>query len=265
MEKKRLFLSMEIVSPWPNELPEGRVLLKQDRHMTLCFIGDAHLPEVKELLETFPKPPFEIGLAGFFQKPLFLPPRRPNVAAWEIQFLEQEAELRKYQGDLVSWLRSKGLIQRKKRERFLPHATIARRPFSISEWRRDFHPLPLYGGSIHLCESLGESRYEVCWRYAIASPFIEIEQGSHTAFTLRGKSMEELHLHAELALSFRHPLLLKYVSEEKGSSIEEMIDSLNQMIARADAEIGCPFKEVRALKSVQGTELLELEIDLFLK
>lgn len=260
MENKRLFLGMEVVAPWPEELPSGRILLPEDRHVTLAFLGDTNLPQLQTLLDSFPKPPFEIGLAGYFDHPLFLPESSPHVAAWHIHWLEQEAQFFHFREEIVAWLQGYHLFPKKEKKRFVSHVTIARSPFVIHEWKHSFVKRPLFIRNIHLCESLGFSRYEVCWTYPILAPFEEKEHTADIAFVVRGKTMEQIHLHAQLALSFHDLKLLKYFSFEKVQNIDEIVQSLNRMISLADQAEGCSLKAVSYHGNVQGSDVLEWEM-----
>jgi len=238
MEIKRLFFGMQIGAPWPEELAPGRILLEEDRHMTIAFLGDVDLEKIQGMVSSFPNPSFDLGIAGIFDRPLFLPDRTPRVAAWHVQFLEQKEEFLQFQRDLVSWLNIN------EKGEFMPHVTIARSPFQISEWKNSFQKLPMYLKDIHLLESLGHSKYEIRWSFPILAPFEEIEHTADIAFRVRGKTLAQIYLHAELALSFHFPPFIRYFEEKEVRNHEEIVQALNGSIARADAEQGCPFKAV---------------------
>ena len=42
----RLFFGMEIVSPWLEQLPNGRIIETEYRHLTLAFLGETNMPEL---------------------------------------------------------------------------------------------------------------------------------------------------------------------------------------------------------------------------
>ena len=224
----RLFFGMEVAAPWPEELPSGRILLEPDRHLTLAFLGESNMPD----LSSFPKPPFSIGFAGIFDKPVFL----AHVAAWHVQWLEEG--LVSYQKELANWLHLK--------DNFLSHVTMTRKPYVDSEWKNAFQQLPLYVKNINLYESLGYSKYKILWQYPLLAPFDEIEHTADIAFLVRGN----LFLHAQLALAFHYPQMIRYFDTRSIAELDEIVNALNAMIARADSEIGCPFKAV----SFHGTE-----------
>lgn len=250
MERKRLFLCVEVVAPWPEDLPKGRLLLEADRHLTLVFLGEIALDLT--ILDSMPKPPFEIGIAGIFDKPLFLPSHSPRVAAWHVKWLEGEDLILQFQKTVADWFKKKG--------EFLSHVTIAREPFVISEWKRTFKPLPLFTKNIHLCESLGHSRYKVLWQIPIHAPFEEIEHTADIAFHIRGKTLAQISLHAQLALSFYFPPLLPFFDFKDVQSLDELISLLNSIVARADQELGCPFKGVSYHGTVQN-DIWEMIVD----
>jgi len=64
------------------------------------------------------------------------------------------------------------------------------------------------------------------------------------AFSIRGNSIEQLHLHAQLALAFKSPQLIPFFTSRLQNSLEEVIISLNEMVSSADAEFGSPFKAI---------------------
>lgn len=216
------------MAPWPEELPKGRVLSAPDRHLTLVFLGESTMPD----LESFPKPPFRIGLAGIFNKPAFL----SNVVAWHIQWLEEG--VLSYQNTLANWLNIKG--------EFLSHVTMARKPYLVEEWSAQFRKLPLYVKNLNLYESLGYSKYKILWQYPLLAPFDEMEHTADLAFRVR----HPLYLHAQLALAFHFPEIIRYFEWSAITDLDEIVSALNAMIAKVDSEIGCPFKAV----SFHGTE-----------
>lgn len=240
----RRFFGMEVAAPWPEEFPNGRLLLEADRHLTLAFLGDEEPPD----LASFPKPAFEIGPAGIFDKPLFLPHREPRVAAWHIHWLEEGVAT--YQKQLAHWLQLK-------EEKFLSHVTIARKPFVIHEWKEPFQKLPMYVKDICFYESLGCSHYKALWKYPLLAPFDEIEHTADIAFRVRG----DLYLHAQLALAFKYPPLIGYFHFQEMIDLEEIVSSLNVMIARADSEIGCPFKAVSFHGALTANNEWEMIVD----
>lgn len=244
MEIKRLFLGMEIVAPWPQTYPDGRILLESDRHLTLVFLGDRDLPSIISLLQEFPDPGFRVGLAGLFDHPIFLPHDEPKTAGWHVCILEQKELFLNFQQRLREWLEKKGLSLSEPNGEFLAHVTIARQPFVIHEWKRAFQQLPLFLKNIQLCESLGLSHYKICWSHEILAPFEAKEHTADLAFLIRGENNEQLFIHAALALAFHFPPLIRYLEECKPLEFDELIFQLNQIIARADAAEGCPFKAV---------------------
>ncbi len=94
-------------------------------------------------------------------------------------------------------------------------------------------------------ESLGHSHYQPLWRHSFLPPFAEIEHTADIAFLIRGADFYELFLNAQLALAFKFPALLSYLSKEKDfPSLDTVIAALNEVVARADLDIGVPFKAV---------------------
>jgi RNA 2',3'-cyclic 3'-phosphodiesterase len=244
MEKKRLFLGMEVIAPWPQSFPDGRILLETDRHLTLLFLGENDPATIIHLLHDFPDPGFRLGLAALFDRPVFLPHREPKTAGWHIRFLEQKEFFLDFRKKVKGWFLEKGLDIHEPTENFLAHVTIARPPFVIQDWKKAFQPLPLFLKNIQLYESLGSSHYKICWSHEILAPFEAIEHTADVAFLIRGTSFEQLFIHAALALAFQFPPLTRYGEEVKPQGLDELIYQLNLIVARADAAEGCPFKAV---------------------
>ncbi len=248
------------MAPWPESFPSGSLLSESSRHLTLAFLGEIESSQVFSHLSTFPKPTFTMGLAGYFDRPLFLPPQSPRVAAWHIRCYEEKGLLKCFQEEIVQWLKEKGMTPKEKNREFLPHVTLARSPFLVSEWKQAFEKLPLFLGDVHLYESLGHSQYKVLWSHSILPPFEEFEHTADIAFLIRGRDFSELHLHAQLALSFHCPSLLNYFTFEPIESLEEIVVSLNRMIALLDQDIGSPFKAISYHGSIKEKHNLEWEM-----
>ncbi len=244
-DEKRLFFGLEVRAPWPKELPSGRLLDESHRHLTLAFLGQTPFLRLSDYFPSFPTPPFKIGLIGKFDRCLLLPKGHPHVVAWHINWLEDDQELITFQKQLGDWLHHWGFTPSGYQQTFLPHVTLCRAPFIAKEWIHSFTELPLFVKDIHLYESLGYSKYQSLWSYPITPPFEEIEHTADIAFHVRGTTFEELHKHAQIALAFTYPPLLSYFSQTQNIlSLEEIVMDLNTILARADGEIGCPFKAI---------------------
>lgn len=242
-EVKRLFFGIEVFSPWPEKYPPGRILDNAHRHMTLAFLGNVPYQKVLDILPSFPQKHFKVGLGAFFDKCLFLPPRHPHVVAWHLNWLDDASLLINLQKEMSIWLK-KNHFHVDERE-FLPHVTIARSPFNIKEWKNAFAQLPCFCKDIHLYESVGNLCYEPRWSLALKEPFVEIEHTADIAYHIYGESLTQLFRHAQLALAFRYPPLIRYLNSSKSiNTIEDCIMLLNEIVTTADGEIGCPFKAV---------------------
>lgn len=244
MDSKRLFFALEVLAPWPQPLPAGRRLDEKQRHMTVAFLGSTDYEPLHAVLSQVPAPPFKIGLTGIFDKYLFLPERHPRVVAWHVDWLEGKEMLDPYQQQLISWLQERGFNPDVRKE-FLPHVTLCRSPFNPHPWKKSFTRLPMMTGSLHLYESLGNLRYQPIWSHPITPPFEEIEHTADVAFHVHGMNLEQLQLHALIALSFKSPDLLAHLKEiSQPESLDDLIINLNHCVTHVDAQRGCPFKAV---------------------
>ncbi len=242
-EIRRLFFGIEVFAPWHQKLPRGRLLDENHRHLTLAFLGEANFTKLMQALPTFPKPLFKVGLVGFFDSLLFLPERHPHVVAWYVEWLHSQNVLEQYHKEVLHWLVNLG-FNPDIRDEFLPHVTICRQPFFPREWKKAFQPLPLIAKDIHLYESMGHLKYEPRWTYSLKAPFEEIEHTADIAFNIRAENLEQLYLNAQCALAFKFPQLLPYLQKMKQENLEEIIIGLNEIVAKADSEVGCPFKAI---------------------
>jgi 2'-5' RNA ligase len=240
-DEKRLFFAAEITGAWPQDFPAGRILDEENRHLTLAFLGSTSLSRLLEKTKTIPLPSFHLGPAGYCTRWIFLPSEKEaHVVAAEVlpaNFLQN------YQKKLAEHLKAQGYAQDTRP--FFSHITIARGPLEVEAWKKFPCLIPFYAKSIALLESLGKSHYKPVWRHSFIPPFAEIEHTADIAFLIRGKDFQELFLHAQLALAFKFPPLLSYFSKEQDfSSLDTVIVALNGLVARADLDIGVPFKAV---------------------
>jgi RNA 2',3'-cyclic 3'-phosphodiesterase len=243
-EFKRMFFALEIAAPWPSKLPEGRLIDEPLRHLTLAFLGKTDFHKISSLLPTLPLPSFKVGFAGVFDECLFLPKRHPRVVAWHVDWLDDTASLMHYHETLIQWLKQHELLQ-DDRPDLLPHVTLSRAPFLPHSWEKAFTPLPLMAHGIHLYESHPHSKYQSRWHHALKPPFDEIEHTADIAFHIYGETLSQIYRHAQIALAFKFPALLPFLRRsDNEQNLEEIVMKLNEAIAHADGEIGCPFKAV---------------------
>lgn len=252
-EYKRLFFGFEVKAPWPTDLPEGRFLAPEDRHLTIAFLGKASLPALLKSLKDFPKPRFLVGKAGFFDKDLFLPPGKPRVIAWHVSWWEQNNAVNGFQKNFVKWLQ--GLGYKLDDRPFLPHVTLARSPFKKDDWQKAFVKLPICIKALHLYESVGNLVYKPCWSYPLTSPFEEFEHTADMAFEVTGENYNQLYFNAFTSLAFKYPSLVKYFCyHDTINDLDTIIDLLNSIISRADQHEGCPIKAVSYHGNVEKIE-----------
>lgn len=241
-DSKRLFFGAQARAPWPKEYPPARMIPEETRHITLAFLGQNSFSKLKKILPSIPRPSFTIGPAGIAKELIFLPKEKNRVVALSVDWLDTKAKLNGYQKELSDWLQEQGYSLDTRT--FFPHLTIARAPFDKEQWQENFTPFPFFIKAVHLYQSLGNLQYRSLWESPLLPPFDEFEHTADIAFLIRASSIEELHQHAQLALAFKFPPLLKFYTLHLQSSLEEIIISLNEMIALADTEFGCPFKAV---------------------
>lgn len=238
---KRLFFGIEVLSPWPEKLPKGRLLDPMHRHMTLEFLGNVPSTPLLEQLTALPLPSFSLAPVGFFDACLFLPPRRPNVVAWHVNWVPSEPLLT-YQQTLIRFLREHAYSIDERA--FLPHVTLARWPFDKAAWEKQPFKLPVMGTALHLYESVGNLTYEPLWTLPLTLPFEPFSHTADIAFKVRGSDLHQLYVHAQMALAFEHSALLDYLDMTVPSDHDSLIAQLNSCLGRADSDLGVPFKAV---------------------
>ncbi len=259
MKTKRLFFGLEVEAPWPLHYPRGRILAEEDRHITLAFLGETDWEELEKKLDLIPGLPFAVGPAGIATKLLFLPERTPRVVSLDVHWLTQENALLRFQKTLADFLK----IEDKRP--FLSHLTVARAPFHPQEWEKAFEMLPVIVKGFHLYESIGNLRYPSLWSKALLPAFEEFEHTADIAFHIRGQTLEELYLHAAVALGFKYPPLLAYLKPHTFADLSDVVRALGALVALTDQEKGCPFKAVsyhgEVRQDASGTLHWEMIVD----
>jgi 2'-5' RNA ligase len=124
----RLFVALDLpeavrdrVSQLAFGLPGARLVLPEQLHLTLSFIGDVNedkLSEIKESLAAVDFPVFSLQLKGVG----FFPPRKQPRVVWV--GVAANSQLIQLQARIQSKLRQTGLTLEKRN--FLPHITLAR-------------------------------------------------------------------------------------------------------------------------------------------
>lgn len=229
------------------------------RHLTLAFLGNISFSSIQKALSSFPQPSFRIGLTGIADRPLFLPEKNPRVVGWHIEWLTYQSELELFYHHLIDWLATLN-FPLKNRE-FLSHVTVARLPFKLEEWVRVQDTFPVVMQAIHLYESVGNLRYKPIWSYPLLSPFTELDHTADIAFLIQGENLAQIYLHAQMALAFKFPPLLPYLDYKELNSLDEVIIHLNEIVGRADAACGTPFKAVSFHGELyRATEVLQWEM-----
>jgi RNA 2',3'-cyclic 3'-phosphodiesterase len=250
---KRLFFGFHVEAPWPLDLPKGRLIASHFRHMTIAFLGEMSFSIIEPLLATCPKPSFRLGPSALFDQVIFLPKHFPRVVAWHIHWFE-EGFIETFQSQVALWLQENNLLALEKQRPLLPHVTLCRSPFSRRSWEKSFTPLPLRVTGFHLYESLGNLRYHSLWEHPFLAPFEEIPHTADVAFQVRGTTLSDLFLHAQLALCFKFPSLSSTLLERQPfASLEEVVMKLNEWISLVDQKMGAPLKAV----SFHGEALLK--------
>ena len=260
MDERRLFFGAHVASPWPADCPPGRCISEECRHITLSFLGNCDFDQFKGILETVPKPHFAMAPVGIAEEVVFLPPLHSRVVAASVKWMDGQNDFERYQSELSQWLESHGFPMDKRP--FFSHISIARSPFDQKQWASFFHPLPFFVQGIHLYQSMGNLQYRSLWEFPLISPFEELDHTADIAFTIRGKTLPQLHLNAQLALAFHFPSFIPFFAKILGNTLDEIVIALNKSVSAADAQIGCPFKAVsfhgQIVKNAQ--ELLEWEM-----
>lgn len=100
-----------------------------------------------------------------------------------------------------------------------------------------FTRLPMIIKDIHLYESKGGLRYEPLWTLPLLAPFEKIEYTADVVYRILGENLQQLYFHALIALAFKCPPLLKYMSKTEVGSMDDIVISLNEIVTKAESPI----------------------------
>ncbi len=253
--KKRLFFGWEAKALWDDECyPKGKVLNNDDRHITLIFLGSVDFSVIEPLLDKIPKPKVAISLGGIIDKLITLPRRSPRVLAANVVPFEKGI-FENYRKILIQFLKENSIPFDDRYETFLPHITLARKPFVEKDWRKCFSIMPVYFQNFHLYESLGNSKYKSIWHFSLEKPFVEISHTGDLAFDVYGEDIKQVFFNAILAISFNFPDFIKYIpTSYEVSTLEDIVRILNKMVSDMDIDIGSSFKAVSYAGEIKKDE-----------
>ena len=241
---KRLFFGLDVKAPWPEKNPSGRLLLPDDRHLTLIFLGNVSYSELSSHKNELPSPFWTVGKTGYFSECLFLPKRKSHCVSWNVTWTDDPNPIENFRIALQDSLHLFRVIQEKRRE-FLPHVTLARAPFSRDEWKKSFQAIPMYTTSFCLYESIGNLQYKKIWTESLLPPFEEIEHTADLAFRINAESLQELYTHALCALQFNYRSFLVHADYSFiPSNVDDIIRALNELVTKTDTDMGSPLKAV---------------------
>lgn len=235
---KRLFVGWECKVSAYKPFPPGRRI--SPPHMTIAFLGNISPDALMSNLHSFPSYDSHLSTCAIGDILDFLPPKHPRVAALHVEGLLPEFFL--FQKKLTDWLSALGYTMDPRP--FYPHVSLVRAPLDQNKWEKWPTPSPVLFQSIHLYESMGSCIYKPIWTYPLLSPFDEIEHTADLAFCIRGRTIEELHYHAQMALAFEFPPLIEFIKQQAPADLTSMVILLNELISMTDREVGCPFKAV---------------------
>ena len=260
-EPHSLFLAAEIAAPWPEELPEGRLIEERARHMTLAFFGRPSWESFQPLLHELPLPVCSVGPAACLDALLFLPQDMslPRLVAGHLEWLTAPSLWQSYHEALARFSQEHGLHADTRP--LLSHVTLARAPLDVTGWKEFPLPLPAFAQALHLYESHPGLHYTPRWTHPLLPPFEEFEHTADIAYRVRASSFQELGLHALLALAFRFPpLLAARALLPPAETLDDLILHLNRLLAQVDSETGVPFKAVSHHGSLTHAQIYEWEM-----
>jgi 2'-5' RNA ligase len=106
------------------DIPGVRLQRPEAMHVTLCFLGAQPASEAEAIADAMRRAVgSRVGLSATSGAGIWLPPRRPRVAA--VELVDDGGELAALQADVATALSVGGWYERERRS-FLAHVTVAR-------------------------------------------------------------------------------------------------------------------------------------------
>ncbi len=244
-EKKtnRLFIGASVVAIWPDTFLSNEIIKEENRHLTILFLGGQD-QNAKNILMNFPKPKSTLSPIGIFSKYVGLPKRSPHLVALEGEIITG-MNIEDYRNNISRWSEMQGIEFKKAKRPFYPHLTICRKHPDIFKWESSIIKIPFYIDGINLYQSLGNSEYEKLKIYPFVPAFEQIHHTADIAFLIRGESLQNIFINAQIALAFSYPDILGFLETDiEISSQDQVIMELNKIISNIDIKIGSPFKAV---------------------
>jgi RNA 2',3'-cyclic 3'-phosphodiesterase len=253
-DDKKLIEKSKVKTTEISKAQYGRLVSKKDRHVTLFFIGDVKVKQVDELIKKFPILDEFSGFSGLFDRCLFLPYKNPKAVSYRANFFQKEKILLEFRDEIkkiLDGIEQDLTSQDFASQDFLPHMTLARKPFLKNKWKNFFQKYPFYVEKVTLFQSLGMSNYKTLYEYELPKPFEKFERKRDLSFKVKGETFLDLYLNAQIALCFKCPEMTSFVSifDENGNEcklddLDDVITALNKKITQIDEEVGCSVKAI---------------------
>ena len=145
MTEKRVFFGFDVICPWPQNPIEEKTLSFSNRHFTFLFLGKQEVEKLLPLLQKMPSLPFFISPAGFFDRCIVLPSKRPSVVALQFHLETYAQELKNFHYLFIQWLLDQKIeIKELEKEKLLFHVSVSRKPQSLELWEQTFKKRPFF-------------------------------------------------------------------------------------------------------------------------
>lgn len=230
---KSLFIGLRALLP-PLCLPKGRYLEPSDLHLTLSFLGNKDAEATLKILSSFDFKWSGFAPLGICEKILFL----GEVAAFDCAIITKQERVNQIKKELDTLFSLTDL------KSFIPHITLARKPFDQKQWEKFSQKTPAIFTHLHLYQSLGFSKYAPLFTLDFPLPFEEVHHTADYAYHVYGETFTTLYLHAIYAISYKFPSLFPFAAFKDCSDIDQVIFELNRWISTADITIGSELKAV---------------------
>lgn len=265
IDTKRLFWGFEVDVPWniPSWLSHEelnsknqRIIAKEERHMTMLFLGSLKPATIQPIVDKWVEESSISSMlspTGILTSFLTLPHNTERCLTLKGSFLTGKNEVdemrSRLQNHFSSLLDEKEKGVRSRRE-FLPHITVARRPFILEDWSSQypFFPLPFQVTHHSLFETIGPLKYRPIIRQSFFPGYEQFDHPADIGYTARGYSLRDLILHSVLAIARHEPQILQCIDirddQHQLKSPFQITEWLNSLIAEIDSIQGSRIKAI---------------------